>query len=734
MDAQIGYTFQPGSRLNGLGLLLQVSNVLNSPYRTYYDVSGVQDAGDCREIRSIVAARRELSLLGPRKCMVLKTAAALAPRVILCALATSRCFVPDGAGDRGHAPQIPVAPADAAIEARARSIVAGHDARAEGRADDPGRNPLGHARRRPPILYRVDPQRRRRLAGDEHACRASTIGSSCRTTSTARRCRPTWRSRCRSSGAPTPSTATTMSTARRSSRTTSGLARRTIPTLMTRIGRATAEQVRATGITWAFAPTLAVVQNPRWGRTYESYSSDPAEVRAYGEAMVRGLQGELGSSTSVLATAKHYLGDGGTLHGVDQGETRTSEAEPLSHPRRRLLRRAQGQRADGDGELFELHRHCDRPAPGARCTATAILSATCSRSGLASTAWSSATGTASARSRAAPTGIARRRSTPGSTWSWSPTTGRSSSQRRSRTCSAGRIPMSRIDDAVDADHPTSSCAAACSTRRRRRARIPDPTVCHSPAVRDLAREAVRKSLVLLKNDGGALPLEARPDPGGRQGRRQPADADRRLVADLAGRQYQDVRLPERRHLACRRCASRSAMMRVDYSADGSGVDPSRYSGIVDGRGRKALCRDRRATSPSRPRCGTPPLSGRSCSARARERQRRAGGHHALFGAAGLRPTTSSTAPTPSSPPGFREPKDWARRHAARAARRRVALRLHRPAVVRLAGGRLPAAARRRPVPPRLRPVAVASPVQTRAAARIAAKRGLPRRKPVISAP
>src|SRR3954452_3400048 len=98
------------------------------------------------------------------------------------------------------------------------------------------------------------------------------------------------------------------------------------PQLLTRIGRATAEQVRATGITWTFAPTLAVVQNPRWGRTYESYSSDPALVHSYAVAMVRGLQGQLGSSTSVVATAKHWLGDGGTFHGVDQGETRTSEA------------------------------------------------------------------------------------------------------------------------------------------------------------------------------------------------------------------------------------------------------------------------------------------------------------------------------------------------------------------------------------------------------------------------
>jgi beta-glucosidase len=98
------------------------------------------------------------------------------------------------------------------------------------------------------------------------------------------------------------------------------------PKLIERIGRATAEQVRATGISWTFAPTLAVVQNPRWGRTYESYSSDPELVRSYGEAIVRGLQGQLGTSTSVLATAKHWIGDGGTFHGVDQGETRTSEA------------------------------------------------------------------------------------------------------------------------------------------------------------------------------------------------------------------------------------------------------------------------------------------------------------------------------------------------------------------------------------------------------------------------
>ena len=60
------------------------------------------------------------------------------------------------------------------------------------------------------------------------------------------------------------------------------------PALLTRIGHATARAVRATGITWVFAPAVAVAQNPRWGRTYESYSSDPALVRSYAEAIIRG--------------------------------------------------------------------------------------------------------------------------------------------------------------------------------------------------------------------------------------------------------------------------------------------------------------------------------------------------------------------------------------------------------------------------------------------------------------
>jgi beta-glucosidase len=93
--------------------------------------------------------------------------------------------------------------------------------------------------------------------------------------------------------------------------------------LIERIGQATAEEIAATGIDWTFAPTIAVVRDVRWGRSYESYSEDPALVALYARAMVVGLQGAAGSAAfmgpgRVLATIKHFVGDGGTIGGRDQ--------------------------------------------------------------------------------------------------------------------------------------------------------------------------------------------------------------------------------------------------------------------------------------------------------------------------------------------------------------------------------------------------------------------------------
>ncbi|WP_328990570.1 glycoside hydrolase family 3 C-terminal domain-containing protein [Kribbella sp. NBC_01245] len=99
------------------------------------------------------------------------------------------------------------------------------------------------------------------------------------------------------------------------------------PRLAERIGVVTAKEVAGTGIDWNFAPCLCVVRNDRWGRTYESFGEVP-QLASSLSTIVTGMQGRrLSDPASVLATAKHYVGDGGTLNGKDQGETNISEAE-----------------------------------------------------------------------------------------------------------------------------------------------------------------------------------------------------------------------------------------------------------------------------------------------------------------------------------------------------------------------------------------------------------------------
>ncbi|MEL6365015.1 MAG: glycoside hydrolase family 3 protein [Pseudomonadota bacterium] len=109
-----------------------------------------------------------------------------------------------------------------------------------------------------------------------------------------------------------------------------GLGAANDPALMRNIGVATAHEVAATGIDWAFAPTVAVARDPRWGRTYESYSDDPEIVATLSSELILGLQGHpaLGDALNeqkVVATAKHFIGDGGTTGGVDQGDTAVAE-------------------------------------------------------------------------------------------------------------------------------------------------------------------------------------------------------------------------------------------------------------------------------------------------------------------------------------------------------------------------------------------------------------------------
>jgi beta-glucosidase len=350
------------------------------------------------------------------------------------------------------------------------------------------------------------------------------------------------------------------------------------PELMGRIGHATAEQVRATGITWAFAPTLAVVQNPRWGRTYESYSSDPQLVRTLGEAMVRGLQGELGSQTSVLATAKHYLGDGGTFHGVDQGETRTTEDDLMKTHAAGYY----GALAAGVQTVMVSYSSFTDTATGKQWgkmhgnehLVGEVLKKKFGFDGIVVSDWNGIEQVPGCTKWHCPQAI-----NAGLDLIMVPDDWKKFIPATVEDVKAGRIPMSRIDDAVSRIIRVKLRSGLFDASPAAGPH-PDPSVMNSPVVRDLAREAVRKSLVLLKNDGGVLPLK-------RQGKvllvGKGADS---LPMQSGGWsltwQGDNTKTSDYPNADTLLAAMRKTLgdANVDYSADGSGVDVRKYGSVV----------------------------------------------------------------------------------------------------------------------------------------------------------
>jgi len=274
------------------------------------------------------------------------------------------------------------------------------------------------------------------------------------------------------------------------------------PALVERIGRATARQVRATGITWTFAPTLAIGQNRRWGRTYESYSSDPALVARYGEAMVRGLQGDLTGDGDVLATAKHYLGDGGTFNGVDQGETRATRSD--------LIRReAAGYYAALDAGVQTVMisysswndvaaGHDGGKMHGNRELITDVLKDRLGFDGLVVSDWNGIEQVPGCTRISCPQAI-----NAGIDLIMVPEDWKAFIASTVADVREGRIPQSRIDDAV-------TRILRVKMRSGLFEREPSASAFNGRAeavnAADLAREAVRKSVVLLKNENRALPL------------------------------------------------------------------------------------------------------------------------------------------------------------------------------------------------------------------------------------
>lgn len=270
------------------------------------------------------------------------------------------------------------------------------------------------------------------------------------------------------------------------------------PDLVERVARVTAREVLATGLEWTFAPTLAVVQDERWGRTYESWSEDPERVALLAERFVRGLQGDLGAD-AVIACAKHWVGDGGTSLGVDQGDTAVDEAEL------RELHVAPYRRAIDAGVLTVMASYSSwngDKCHGHRWLLTDLLKGELGFRGMVVSDWNAVDQLADdygdAVARAANAGI---------DLFMVPDRWREFIRVLTAAVEAGEVPEARIDDAV---RRILGVKHAYGLFRRPRP-AERPWAGHasfgSAEHRAVAREAVRKSLVLLKNRDGILPLE-----------------------------------------------------------------------------------------------------------------------------------------------------------------------------------------------------------------------------------
>jgi beta-glucosidase len=279
------------------------------------------------------------------------------------------------------------------------------------------------------------------------------------------------------------------------------------PDLVRRIGRATAEEVATTGIDWTFAPTVAVARDVRWGRSYESYSESPQLVAQYAAAMVTGLQGERGTPDFMapghtLSSVKHFLGDGGTSGGRDQGDTVVPEAQ-LS-----AVHGAGYPAAINAGALIVMASY--NSWNGVKMHAnhyllTDILKGRLGFQGFVVGDWNAheqIPGCTKYRCAAAILA--------GVDMLMAPDSWRELYKNTLAQVHSGEIPQTRIDDAVRRILRVKTLAGLFKRAApKQRSDTGDFARLGSAAHRALAREAVRKSLVLLKNDHHTLPLDPR---------------------------------------------------------------------------------------------------------------------------------------------------------------------------------------------------------------------------------
>jgi beta-glucosidase len=277
------------------------------------------------------------------------------------------------------------------------------------------------------------------------------------------------------------------------------------PVLIEEIGRATAEEVAATGIDWTFAPTVAVVRDVRWGRSYESYSEEPALVADYARAMVFGLQGKPGTAdlltpTHTLASAKHFLGDGGTTGGRDQFDNLADE---------RTLREVHGAGYVGAlsaGDLIVmasyngwhgLKMHANQPL------LTQVLKRRWNFPGFVVGDWNAHEEITGCTKWSCPAFL-----NAGGDMYMAPDSWKLLYANLLQQVGSGQIPRARLDDAVTRILRVKVLAGLFNKQapedRVTAGRLAAPG---SAAHRAIARQAVRESLVLLKNNQHTLPLD-----------------------------------------------------------------------------------------------------------------------------------------------------------------------------------------------------------------------------------
>ncbi len=272
------------------------------------------------------------------------------------------------------------------------------------------------------------------------------------------------------------------------------------PDLVRRIGQATAAEISGSGIEWTFAPTLAVPQDVRWGRSYEGYASDPALVASYARAMTLGLQGPLVAGqpikgNHVAATAKHFLADGGTTDGRDQGDARISEAELIA-------KHAQGYPAAiNAGALTVMASFSSWNGVkhhGNKTLLTDVLKGRMGFAGLVVGDWNGHGQIPGCSATSCPEAI-----NAGLDLFMAPDSWKGVFNSSLAAAKDGRIPASRIDDAVRRILRVKYKLGLMGKVQTKRG---DTALVGAFKHLELAREAVSKSLVLLKNNDAVLPI------------------------------------------------------------------------------------------------------------------------------------------------------------------------------------------------------------------------------------